>query len=71
MAWVVRGRLGGFLIRLWRSSASGRTEVVKALAQRFERRFEIPGLADKIAGDFADAVPGTRSALEVQVVGVR
>jgi hypothetical protein len=45
------------------------TEVIKALAQRFERRLEIPGLADKIAGDFADAVAGTPSALEVQVQG--
>ena len=45
------------------------TDVIEALAQRFERRFEIPGLADKIAGDLADAVAGTPSVLEVQVQG--
>jgi hypothetical protein len=45
------------------------TDVIEALAQRFEQRFEIAGLADKIAGRLADAVAGTPSALEVQVQG--
>jgi hypothetical protein len=43
---------------------------IKAIAQCFEHRFEGPGLADKIAGDLANAAAESPSALdEVQVHG--